>query len=108
MLKSYFYYILSNSLIRREFSTLLKLLNFSNKVVLFKNFSSIGSLAWRFCYTDLCIPYFYRLVKIWLFEDRFFVVVLEEFNLRAVSDVDWLLYFDLLGTDGNGKERLLS
>jgi hypothetical protein len=45
--------------------------------------------------------------KIWLFDDRLRVVCLEAPILREVKEAE-LLYFDLLGTFGNGKDFLLS
>jgi len=39
--------------------------------------------------------------------DACFLGGLEDVTLRDISDADWL-YFALFGTDGKGKDRLLS
>jgi hypothetical protein len=91
--------MLSISLIKIEFSLLLKLLSFSK----------IAGFLKASIYVEMMLSavWFARsLFIMWLFEWRFLpVLVLDIF--RDVSEVDWT-YFDLLGTEGSGKDLLLS
>ena len=97
----YFYYILSISLIRIEFSLLLKLLNFY-KIAEFLN-ASISDID-EFMFSTVLLSRFWFIML--LFDRRFLPHFVPDI-FRDVRDVD-CIYFDLLGTDGSGNDLLLS